>query len=311
MQAAGSTTTADATNTVMSLEVTETTVRSILTRTGGYLTGIASHSLQPYRGCSYGNALCGVGCYVQHNGHLTRGRRWGSFLEVRTNAAAAYRGSYERERNWARRRQSPDPNVAGSGPFTIFFSSATDPFVPQERRWRISRSLLESMIELPPDGLIVQTHSHLVLDERKRLLELSNRCNLRVHVSIESDRDRLPGLPPPASSVEQRFEACRQLKATGVRTIVTVAPLLPIADPPGFFARIAEVADAVLLDHYIGGDGSPTGHRTLRTALPDAMQAIEPRSLQISYRDELAAIARRLLPGRVGIGRDGFAGRFA
>jgi hypothetical protein len=64
----------------VALTLTETTVRSILTRTSGYLTTVSSHSLQPYRGCTFGNALCGVGCYVQHNPWVTKGRSWGSFL---------------------------------------------------------------------------------------------------------------------------------------------------------------------------------------------------------------------------------------
>ena len=56
------------------IEVSSTRVRNVLTRTGGYLRSVASHSLQPYRGCSFGNALCGVGCYVRHNGPLLKGR---------------------------------------------------------------------------------------------------------------------------------------------------------------------------------------------------------------------------------------------
>jgi DNA repair photolyase len=288
----------------MSLVVSETTVRSILTRSSGYLEGIASHSIQPYRGCSYGNSLCGVGCYAKHNGHVTRGRPWGSFLEVRQNAAEAYRASYTRERNWA---QKWDPN----GRLVIFCASVTDPFVPQERRFRVTRSLLDAMLELPPDGLILQTHSHLVLDEVDRLRELSTRCSVRVHVSIESDRDGLPGLPPPASSVERRLAACETLKSAGLTTVVTVAPLLPIEDPERFFATIARVADAVVLDHFIGGDGTASGHRTRRTGLPAAMAAIEPRSIQAEYLEEMATTARGLMPGRVGIGRDGFASRFS
>jgi len=287
------------------VDVTEVPVRSILTRASGYLDGIASHSLQPYRGCTYGNSLCGVGCYVRHNGHVTRGRPWGGFLEVRTNAAGVYRATCERERRWAERA------ATGVGRrFVIFCASVTDPFVPQERRYRITRSLLDAMIERPPDALILQTHSHLVTDELDRLRTLTERCELRVHVSIETDRDRLPGLPPPASRVERRMQACATLKAGGLRTVVTVAPLLPIADPERFFARVAEVADAVVLDHFIGGDGSPTGHRTRRTALPAAMMQLEPRSVEANYLEEMAAIARQFLPGRVGIGRDGFAGRF-
>ncbi|HEX6986525.1 MAG TPA: hypothetical protein VF170_14175, partial [Planctomycetaceae bacterium] len=243
---------------------------------------------------------CGVGCYVRHSGHVTRGRAWGGFLEVRTNAAEAYRTAYERERRWARRN-------AGRR-FVIFCASVTDPFVPQERRHRVTRSVLDAMLDRPPDGLILQTHSHLVLDELDRLRDLAQRCDLRVHVSIETDRDRLPGLPPPASGVGKRLDASAKLKAAGLRTFVTVAPLLPIADPERFFARIAEAADAVVLDHFIGGDGTPTGHRTRRTPLPAAMAAVEPRSVEPQYLDEMAAVARRFLP--VGVGRDGFAGRF-
>ena len=92
--------------------------------------------------------------------------------------------------------------------------------------------------------------------------------------------------------------------------VVTVAPLLPIADPDAFFARIAVAADAVVLDHYIGGDGSPDGSRTRRTPLPSAMAAVDPASIGLAYRDRMAAVASRHLPGRVGLGRDGFAARW-
>ena len=71
----------------MGLKITHAEVKSILTRSSGYLKGTTSHSLQPYRGCSFGNSLCGVGCYAGQNRFLTRGAEWGSFLEVRVNAA--------------------------------------------------------------------------------------------------------------------------------------------------------------------------------------------------------------------------------
>jgi DNA repair photolyase len=278
------------------------TIGSILTRASGYLETVCSHSLQPYRGCPFGASLCGVGCYVQHSPHITRGRRWGSFLEVRTNAAEAYRAGYDGERRWARERR---------GGFVIFLSSATEPFPPQESRLGITRSVLSAMLDRPPDGLIVQTHSHRVVEAIDVLAPLAAACDVRVHVSIESDRDRLPGLPPPASSVARRFEAARALRDAGLRVVITVSPLLPIADPDGFFARIAAVADAVVLDHFIGGDGSKQGARTLRTALPAAMAAVDPASVALDYRDRMGAIAEKSLPGRVGYGRDGFAGRWA
>jgi DNA repair photolyase len=170
--------------------------------------------------------------------------------------------------------------------------------------------LLEAMCDEPPDLLILQTHSHRVADFLPLIQSLSQRCKLRVHVSIESDRETLPGLPPPASSVENRLAACATLRAAGIFTVVTVSPLLPIADPPAFFARIAASANAVVLDHFIGGDGSSDGNRTLRTRLPQAMQHVAPDSVNLSYRDAMATVAQKFLPDRVGVNIDGFAGRW-
>ncbi len=283
------------------MKISRVSVKSVLTRSSGYLKSVCSHSLQPYRGCPLGTTLCGVGCYVQHNIYVTQGRDWGQFLDVRLNAADAYRATFERERSWARRSCER---------FSIFFSSATEPFPAQERRFGVSRSILEAMLDRPPDALIVQTHSHLVTEAAELLVSLSKLCELRVHLSIETDRDRIPGLPPPASSVEARFQAAEKLKGAGLRVVITVSPLLPIADPECFFERIARCADAVVLDHFLGGDGSVGGQRTRRTPLPDAMAALEPESLTLAYRDRMGQVAERFLPGRVGYHIDGFAGRF-
>jgi hypothetical protein len=301
--------------------ISETTIKNVLTRTSGFLRTVTSHSLQPYCGCTFGNSLCGVGCYVRHNGRLLKGRGWGSFLEVRTNAAQSYLDNYDAEAAWARRNAEsqvtegtsggkPGPSSGSAGLFSIFCSSSTDPFVPQEFRYGITRAVLEAMRRRPPDRLILQTHSHRVSEYAPALRELAGHCEVRIHVSIETDRDRIPGLPPPASSVEDRLRACARLRDAGLWTVVTVAPLLPIGDPDRFFARIAQVADAVVLDHFIGGDGSADGGRTLRTPLPAAMRQLDPESTELTYRDRMAGIARRYLPGRVGVNVDGFAGRY-
>jgi DNA repair photolyase len=284
------------------MDLTTTQVGRILTRAGGYLIPVASHSLQPYRGCALGSSLCGVGCYVRHSWYVTRGQPWGSFVEARTNAAEAYVDEYESEREWARRTR---------GRFGVFLSSATEPFQPAERKHRVTRRVLEAMALRPPDLLIVQSHSHHVADYLDLYPALAARCGaMRVHVSIESDRDDLPGLPRAASPVAKRMEAATALRAAGLRVVATVAPLLPIDDPPAFFSRLVGVADAVVIDHFIGGDGSRGGSRTRRTPLPLAMAAAEPRSVSLDYRDEMIAVARRCFPpGCVGVGVDGFAGR--
>jgi hypothetical protein len=202
------------------MELLTTEVHQILTRTSGYLRGISSHSLQPYRGCALGNSLCGVGCYVRHNIYVTRGRAWGSFVEVRHGAASAYLATVRRERDWAHK---------ACGRFGIFMSSSTEPFQPIERRAGVTRQLLEAMLSnhrdaagatahssqtAAPDELIIQTHSHRVTDYLELYRALDRVTSLRFHVTIESDRDSLPGLPPSASTVSRRFAAAPDRPAT-------------------------------------------------------------------------------------------------
>jgi DNA repair photolyase len=294
------------------MELLTTEVHQILTRTSGYLRGISSHSLQPYRGCALGNSLCGIGCYVRHNIYVTRGRAWGSFVEVRHGAAAAYLATVRRERDWAHK---------ACGRFGIFMSSSTEPFQPIERRAGVTRQLLEAMLSKnsdtadakhsAPDELIIQTHSHRVTDYLELYRALDRVTSLRFHVTIESDRDSLPGLPPSASTVSRRFAAASALRDAGLRVVITVAPLLPIERPREFFQRVSACADAVVIDHFIGGDGAPRddGARTRRTALPQAMAAVDPRSVTLAYRDDIVRLACQIMPGRVGIGRDGFGGK--
>jgi DNA repair photolyase len=282
------------------VKVSFATVKSVLTRTSGFLQTVSSHSLQPYRGCALGNSQCGIPCYVQHNSYITRGEQWGSFVEVRTNAADAYAKQYARERAWAR---------ANCGRFSIFLSSSTEPFQPIERTAQVTRRVLERMLDCPPDLLILQSHSHHITDYLDFYPKLAKRCELRFHVSIESDRDQLPGLPRSASPVAKRVAAAKSLREAGFRVVVTVAPLLPIENPDGFFQALTDVCDAVVIDHFIEGDGSSNGSRTRRTRLPILMAAVNPLSVTLAYRDEIVAVAQRFFPGRTGVNIDGFAGR--
>lgn len=283
------------------MQVTLSEARSLLVRSSGYLTQVSSHSLNPYRGCSFGKTLCGVSCYVRHNGHVCRGRNWGEFLEIKTNAAACYLREAPRERRWCGRQQQP---------FSIFMASSTDPYLPQERSHRITRSVLQAMLEEPPDQLVLQTHSCLIVEDLPLLERLHQQIQVRVHISIESDREVLPGLPRPAFSVSQRMQAAELLRRAGLWTVATLAPLHPICDPERFFGLLNNSVDAVVIDHFILGDGSSAGQRTLRTALPGAMEAVCPGSSQLSYRDQVVEWARLYFKGRVGVGQEGFAGRY-
>ncbi len=282
------------------MTVAETQCKTILTRTGGYLKNVCTHSLNPYIGCGFGRSSCGSGCYVRFNTWLTRGRRWGEFVDVKTNAAEVYLKTRSAEKRWAYTR---------SAPFSVFMSSSTDPWQPLEKKYRITRDILIAMLDGPPDLLILQTHSVMVRDDLDLIVELARICELRLHISIESDRDRLPGLPSPPSSVAARIEALAQFSQAGINSVACVSPLYPIRNPDAFFAKLAGTgATAAVIDHFVQGDGTMDGSRTRKTPLPSAMETVNPESSSLSYRDSIAEIAKTYLP--VGISAAGFAGKY-
>lgn len=276
------------------MTVEEKECRSILTRTGGFLSSF-SHSLNPYRGCSFGGSLCGAACYAP--ALLRDGRAWGSYLEAKINAAEVYRQDLKRERK--------------RGPVRIFCASVTDPYVPQEKRLRITRRLLEAMVEAPPDRLALQTHTIGPLRDLDLLPRIE--AELAVQISVETDYERLPGLPPHAFSPKERLDALRRIRDAGLVAVGVVAPLLPLRDPEGFARALDESCTRVIVDHYLVGDGSKDGARTKRRGLPERLVAAGfERWTRLEVLEETADLFRRVLgDGRVGVSQEGFSGGFS
>lgn len=236
---------------------------TILTPTGGFLAAGYTHTINAYQGCAFAGALCGLYCYAQHNRWITRGRAWGLYGAKR-RVAEAYRRDHDRIRR---------PRRGEPGPLRIYMSSSTDPYIPQEARLGLTRSLLEEMIDRPPDVLVIQSHHTLVGRDIDLIAELSNCGEVWLSLTIETDMDRVPGLPPHASPPSRRFSVLEAFRARGIATQATISPLLPLADPPSFARRLDAACDRVILDHYLIGDGSPGGWRTRRTGFPERLAA--------------------------------------
>jgi DNA repair photolyase len=273
--------------------------RSILTPTGGFLKRGYTHTLNPYSGCSFAGALCGVFCYAQHNRWITRGRPWGLY-GAKLEARAAYRRDFDRIKRPRGRTRPP-------GPLRIYMSSSTDPYLPQEATLGLTRGLLEEMLERAPDVLVVQTRAPLVARDLDLLRALSARCQLWLSMTVETDQDPVPGLPPHATPPARRLEVLEEARELGVRTQAAVSPLLPIADLPGFAAKLDRACDRVVVDHYLVGDGSH-GLRTKRTPFVDLLLAAgHERWTRLESLEEVrAALAARLGAERVVVSCEGF-----
>lgn len=261
--------------------------KGILTRTRGFLDAF-THSLNPYVGCSYGGALCGRYCYAPA---VMFKKEWGGPAEPKENAAELYAREIGRERR--------------RGPVRIFMASVTDPYVPEERRRRITRAVLEAMVDDPPDFVAVQTHATLA----RRDLDLLAQLPCALQISIESDRERFEGLPPPAATVADRLSLLGEARARGIATVGVVAPLLPLDDAHGFARRLDAACDRIIVDHWRIGDGSPGGTRTKRRGWPAAMERIGfGRWNEVDAMNTFVETARAVLGSpRVGVSREGFS----
>lgn len=272
--------------------------RSILTATGGFLKSGYTHTLNPYSGCSFASALCGTFCYAQHNGWIRRGRPWGLY-GAKSDAAGAYARDFDRAKR---------PRRGAPRPLRIYMSSSTDPYLPQEATLGLTRRVLEAMLEdRAPDALVVQTRSPLVLRDLDLLRALADRCRVWLSMTVETDLDPVPGLPPHATPPARRLAALEAFRAAGVPTQAAVSPLLPVADLAGFAAKLDAACDRVIVDHYLVGDGSH-GLRTKRTGFVERLVAAgHERWTRLEALEEVrAALAARLGAARVLVSCEGF-----
>ncbi len=283
--------------------VREITCRTIINKTGGYLSGF-THTINPYHGCAFGRTLCGMPDYapgiVQSYGEK---RPWGTYVDAKVNAPERYAADHDRIRASAR------PEMR------LYMSSVTDPYVPQERRYRITRGILEAMRERPPDLLALQTHTPNVLWDDDLIVDLSGRFPLSVQISVETDRESLGLLfPKHAYPIRERIAALERLKARGVASVAVVSPLWPIEDVEAFARRLERASTYAVLDHYLIGDGSRGGARTRQRVVregmcfPDLLAAGGYEEwTRLESLDRVREVFTRVFgPERIGLSKEGF-----
>lgn len=206
-----------------------------LTPATGYLEGY-THTLNPYVGCSFGCSYC----YVRRLPvGLFRSEPWGSWVDTKKADPLKLKGELAKAKK--------------KGSVAIFFSSATDPYQPLEVSARVTRTLLEVMADEPPDFVLLQTRSPLVVRDIEVLQRL--KIHLRVSMTVETDREEVRRIvTPSAPPLAGRLKALRQLRDAGIDTQAAVSPLLP--HTPDFAGILADSAPRVVVDDFFSGDGS-------------------------------------------------------
>jgi len=169
-------------------------------------------SINPYRGCEHG---C-VYCYARPTHSwldLSPGLDFESRLFARVGLAE---------------RLSAELSAPNYLPAPIALGAITDAYQPIERRYRITRSVLEVLSETRHPVLLI-TKSALVERDLDLLAAMADDGLVEVAVSLATlDRKLSRTLEPRAASPQRRLQTIRALSEAGIPVRAMMAPLIPV-----------------------------------------------------------------------------------
>jgi DNA repair photolyase len=187
-------------------------------------------SLNPYVGCEFGCSYC----YARytHRYVVERAHDAGKLTDAEF---ADYRGAH----GWEafERRIFVKEQVVGALDadlmrvplgHTIVIGTATDPYQPAERRFRVTRAVLQRLARCEGLSFGIITKSPLIARDRDLLLRLQERNELQVHVSLITADARLARKLEARSPIPAaRLGALKKLVDAGINAGLIVAPVLP------------------------------------------------------------------------------------
>ncbi|MGQ0537660.1 MAG: radical SAM protein [Gemmatimonadaceae bacterium] len=226
-------------------------------------TGMSFWSINPYVGCAFACSYCYAPYAHRYAVQRTLDGEPGAEIrrlleELEPDVAFSRRIMVKRNAAAVLRREVAQGRVkraALESGEAVALGTATDPYQPAERRFRVTRSILEVLATLRSIDLSITTKSPLVARDADVLRDMARRSSVSVHMSlITVDRALARRLEPRAPTPESRLRAIRCLRDSGVDVGVNVMPVLPgITDTPqGMEALVQAVAEAGAQRVYAG-----------------------------------------------------------
>ena len=234
-------------------------------------TNMIFASVNPYIGCEFGCAYC----YARDTHRWTVDRAaTGADAGSPASEAATLPTSEAFERRILVKKNAAallaktlDPAKLRGDPLVI--GTATDPYQPAEREFRITRAILETLLNYRNLHLGIITKSPLIACDTELLAKISQQHRLTVSLSLGSmDGTLLRRLEPRTPAPHARLRAMKKLSSAGVRVGLLIAPILPGITDGRAALRALVAAGKEAGAAWVAGSPLRMGPATRATLLP-------------------------------------------
>jgi DNA repair photolyase len=201
--------------------------RSLLSRVVSRRNLPFTWAINPYRGCEFACKYC-YARYTHEFMELRDGVDFERKIFVKQQAAALLQSELKKVKRGEE----------------IAIGTATDPYQPAERRFELTRAILEELGRHSGLEIGIVTKSNLVTRDVEILRRVSEQNRICVNVTVTTvDTELARKLEPRAPRPDLRLEAVRQLNLAGVDAGVICAPVLPeITDRPRDLEALVKAA---------------------------------------------------------------------
>ncbi|HSE22115.1 MAG TPA: radical SAM protein [Pyrinomonadaceae bacterium] len=242
----------------------EIDTRKIITHNDSPDVGF-DYTVNCYRGCIHGCTYCFSRPTHEYLGYGA-GTDFDRKIVVKVNAPRLLR------------QELMKPSWKGD---EIVFSFTSDPYVPLESHYKLTRQCLEICAEFQqPIGII--TKSALIRRDIDVLQELSRNASLAVFFTIPfTDVETARAVEPYAPLPEARFHAMQELAEAGITVGIGIAPVIPglSSDIPELLKRAKESGAEMAFINMLRLPGSvaPYFEERLRAELPTKADRVMSR----------------------------------
>lgn len=160
----------------------------------------SDYVINPYVGCPHACKYCYASFMKRFTGHE---EEWGSFIDIK---------KCEKPINVKR--------IEGK---SIFISSVTDCYNVFEKKHKVTRKILEQIVDSDCE-VTISTKSVLVLRDIDLLRKFKN---LKVAISLNTLDERFQENMDKASKIQERLRALKILHDEGIYTVLFMSPIFP------------------------------------------------------------------------------------